>query len=697
MSFVYPQFLFALFAVSIPIIIHLFNFRRFKKVYFSDIRFLKEVKLQTQNRNRIKHLLILASRILAISFLVFAFAQPFIPLDNVPTTGVKAVSVYVDNSFSMDNVSKNGILLDESKKIAREIALAHSQTDLFQLLTNDFEGKHQRLVSREEFLTMLDEVIISPAVKTVSEVANRQADILSKAEPKIKKAFIISDFQRSISDAKKIKQDSSIKTTLLPVRANQESNLYIDSCWFDSPVHQLNQPEKINVRVINASEKALDNIPVKLFINDQQKTPASFSIQPNESKVIELSFVVKEAGIQQGRIEITDYPVTYDDKLYFSFNVAKNIAVTGISANSLLSFGTGQSGWKSIQSLFGKDSLFVFITADENKIDYSSLPSQQVIVLSELKSISSGLAQELNRFVQNGGSLLVFPSTEPDMTSYQTLFSSLGTNYYLNKDTTNTKVDRVNYESDIFSDVFDKPQGEKPENLDLPFVRTHFTQSRSSQTNQEILLQLKNGDPFISKYAFKKGKVYISAVPLNPEWSNLVKHAIFVPLLYKIAINSQSAEELFYTVGRNTYIKANAKVTGENVFKIREESPSTTIPQIEIIPESKIVDMEQTIFVHDQIKNAGNYNLFSGNERISGISFNYDRKESNLSRYSPEELKGILDKEGLSNFSLIDVGDKNVSKVLADIGEGKKLWKWCILFALLFLAAETLLLRVFKS
>src|ERR1035437_5525562 len=369
MNFVYPQFLFALFAVSIPIIIHLFNFRRFKKVYFSDIRFLKEVKQQTQNRNRIRHLLILISRILAISFLVFAFAQPFIPANKKnTTTGVQAVSVFVDNSFSMENVSKNGMLLDEAKKMAREIALAHSQTDLFQLLTNDFEGKHQRLVSREEFLTMLDEVKISPAVKTISEITARQTDVLSKSETKNKKSFVISDFQKSISDFQKVKEDTSVKTILLPVPANQQSNLYIDSCWFDSPVHQLNQAEKLNVRIKNISENNLENISVKLFLNNQQKTPSSFSIESNGSKDIPLSFVVKESGIQQGRIEITDYPVTYDDKFFFSFNVAKNIAVTCISAVSLPSPVTTEReakvgsadrglGVRSIQSLFGKDSL----------------------------------------------------------------------------------------------------------------------------------------------------------------------------------------------------------------------------------------------------------------------------------------------------------------------------------------------------
>ncbi|TAL61794.1 MAG: hypothetical protein EPN85_04010 [Bacteroidetes bacterium] len=695
MNFVFPQFLFALFAVSIPIIVHLFNFRRFKKVYFSDVRFLKEVKLQTQNRNRIKHLLILLARILAVSFLVAAFAQPFIPLNNKnASAGVQAVSIYVDNSFSMENISKNGILLDESKKIAREIALAHAQTDLFQLLTNDFEGRHQRLQSREEFLTMLDEIKVSPAVKTISEVINRQTDILSKAETKNKKSFLVSDFQQSVADLEKVKADSTIRTTLLPVAANQESNLYIDSCWFDSPVHQLNQPEKLNVRIKNLSENNMENMPVKLFLNGQQRTPASFSIQANESKEIQLSFVVKEPGIQQGRIEIADYPVTYDDKFYFSFTVAKNISVTCISAVQPSSPQGEEMEVRYLESLFGKDSLFILTMADESKMDYSLLAAQQVIVLSDLKTISSGLSQELNRFVQNGGSLIVFPSTETDTSSYRSFLSSLGANYYLKTDTANTKVDWVNFESDIFSDVFDKPSQGKTVNMDLPVVHNHFSQSHSNQTSEDVLLKTKTGESFFSKYTFKKGKVYTSATSLSSGWSNLARHAIFVPLMYKIAMNSQPEEKLFYTVGKNNAIKAAPARTGENIFKVRGEKKSEGF---EIIPENRVVDLEHTLFLHDQIKDAGNYGLFSGNEFVSGLAFNYDRRESDLNRYSPDELIVMCEKEGLANFSLIDMGDKNVSKALADIGEGKKLWKWCIVFALFFLGAETALLRLFRS
>ena len=116
----------------------------------------------------------------------------------------------------------------------------------------------------------------------------------------------------------------------------------------------------------------------------------------------------------------------------------------------------------------------------------------------------------------------------------------------------------------------------------------------------------------------------------------------------------------------------------------------------EIIPEGRIVDQQPTIFIHDQIKNAGNYKLFSGSELISGISFNYDRKESDLSRYSPAELISLYEKSNLKKISLIDAGNKDITKVLADISVGKKLWLWCIVLALFFLAVETLLLRLWK-
>jgi len=116
MKFLYPLFLFALLAVSIPLIIHFFNFKRYKTVYFSNVNFLKAVKKDARKKSQLKQILILIFRILAISFLVFTFSQPYIPLtDRGKQRARQAVAMYIDNSFSMRLEGEKGILLEQAR------------------------------------------------------------------------------------------------------------------------------------------------------------------------------------------------------------------------------------------------------------------------------------------------------------------------------------------------------------------------------------------------------------------------------------------------------------------------------------------------------------------------------------------------------------------------------------------------------
>ncbi|MFN5183793.1 MAG: vWA domain-containing protein, partial [Bacteroidota bacterium] len=230
MNFLFPGFLWALFALSVPIIIHLFNFRKYKKVYFTNVRFLKELKQESESRSKLKQYLILISRLLALTALVFAFAQPYLPgSDTAKITGQKAVSVYIDNSFSMEAVSKNGYLLDVAKAKAREIVKSFSATDKFQVITNDFEGKHQRLVNRDEFLQMLDEIKLSPTHRKIHEVFMRQKDLLSQSGCSFQRSYLLSDFQRSFIDEKQLTADSQMVCSLIPLleKNNSGNNVFI--------------------------------------------------------------------------------------------------------------------------------------------------------------------------------------------------------------------------------------------------------------------------------------------------------------------------------------------------------------------------------------------------------------------------------------------------------------------------------------
>src|SRR5690606_25337935 len=165
MMFLYPSFLWALLAVLVPVIIHLFNFRRYKKVYFSNVKFLREIQLESKSRSRLKEILILAARCLALAALVFAFARPYFkdPAQTRDLHSATAVSLYIDNSFSMENVSRQGPLLDVARLRAREIIRAFGERARFHIITNNFEGKEQRFHTRDNALDFIEEIGVSSA------------------------------------------------------------------------------------------------------------------------------------------------------------------------------------------------------------------------------------------------------------------------------------------------------------------------------------------------------------------------------------------------------------------------------------------------------------------------------------------------------------------------------------------------------
>jgi hypothetical protein len=384
---------------------------------------------------------------------------------------------------------------------------------------------------------------------------------------------------------------------------------------------------------------------------------------------------------------LNDYPVTFDDKFYFSFEVSKNIPVLCINSASI----TTNADSPYLTTLFGADSLFVLKNVSENKIDYSTLSNNKLIVLNELKTISSGLAQELKRFMDNGGSVLLFPNAESELNSYKEFLVSVRSNYYERLDSVDTRVDKINLEHPIYKDVFDKKTFSAT-NLDLPKISAHYVISKTTHSNEEYLLKLQNGDLLLSKYDVGKGKLYLSAIPLNTAFSNFAKHALFVPTLYKIGMYSQSTQPLFYTIGNDERIESDNVLTGENVFHIRGVNTD-----FDIIPEHKTTEINTEILVHNQITNAGNYNLFADKNLMQGISFNFNRKESDLNCFTGDELKEQLVSKNFNNITIIETSGQSVTQSLTEIAQGKRLWKWCVILVLLFLAIEVLLLRFMKE
>lgn len=680
MTFVYPAFLWALAAIAIPIAIHLFNFRRYKTVFFSSLRYLKEVQTETKRSRKLKHYLVLASRILAITALVMAFARPVIPTAGSKVKqGDKAVSVYIDNSYSMQAVGPDGTLLDKAKQTAEELVKQYKPSDKFQLLTNDFEGKHQRLLSRDEFLELLKEVDYSPAFRKLSEVFSRQRDFLNAEPQPNKQAFIISDFQQSGFDPEAVKNDTTIVANLIPLKANSANNLYVDSVWFATPYRKLNQPEELTVRVVNTGTTAADNVPLKLFINKVQKAPTSVSVKAGEAVEVKLSYTIQQPGLQYAELQLTDHPITYDDKFFFSYAIANNLNVLAIN-------GGAESAY--LNSLFANDVYTKLTNMPEGQIDYAAFNAHPLIILNGVKSISSGLSAELKKFTDAGGSLFIFPPTAGgDMESYKQFLTLEKTAYFEALDTAKQRVTSLSLEDEVYKDIFEK----QPANIDLPVVFKHYAFSRGLAA-EEVLMKFANGQSFLSRFTAGKGRVYLCASPLDPVYSNFPKHALFVPTMYKIALYSGTTSALYFMAGNDNSIDAgNVTIASDNVFKIKELAGKT-----EFIPAHRSTGYGTVIDLGNQAKEAGNYMLMAGTDTIMPIALNYNRNESDLKTVAETDILSSVEKQSLSNFAVLDVMKKGISKSLAEVAEGKQLWRWFIFAALFFLLAEVALLRLLK-
>jgi len=696
-QFLFPAFLSAIAVITVPIIIHLFYFRRFKRVYFTNVRFLKEVKEETSNRQKLRNLLVLLMRCLAIAAMVLAFAQPFIPLASGVKKGERAVSVFVDNSFSMNALSKDAPLLELAKQRARDIISAYGVEDRFQVLTNDFEGRDQRLVSKEDALSRIEEIRTSPASRDLSKVLTRQQQCLNTGKQENKTAFVVSDFQNNIADVAKFR-DTLVEVNLVPMRAVQERNVSIDSAWFENPVQILNQPANLLVKLSNRSDEAATDIRLSLRHDGQTKPVGAISIPARSTRFDTVSFTILHPGWHEARLSVTDYPVQFDDDYYLAFHVAERINVLAVNGSTQNRF---------LDNAFLGVRYFHLDNADPRSLDYSKFADYQLIVLNELSSISSGLANELKTFCQNGGNVLAFPSQSADLNSYNAFLQNFAAGNLGAFEATPRQTSQVNTEEFVFRDVFLN----KSANLRLPNTQGNF---KIAPARGEQILTYRDGSSLLSKFSQGEGALYFSAAPLNEQVSDLVRNGeIFVPMLFKMAIAGTKSRQIAYTIGKDEVLEARHKISGrgETNYKLRltgdggrltgdgnsANRPPSTVPRPpseEFIPEQRIFGSKVLLTPGTQVRDAGWYQLhLQSDSTLAEFAFNYDRKESDLSFKTDEALSENLPK----NMKVLATNaEANFSQVVNEQERGIVLWRWCVVFALLFLALEVLFLRLWK-
>jgi hypothetical protein len=672
MQFVFPWFLFALFALAIPIVIHLFYFRKFKKVYFSDIRFLKQVQEEKSTIEKLKKRLILASRLLALFFLILAFVQPFIGNNkNKLNQGTSAVCIYVDNSYSMGLKTGGEAALSIAKTKAKEIANAFNTGDKFSLLTNDLEGTHQRWMQKQDFLDAVDKIELSPNIKTIADITKKQATLFQTLGAKNKLGFFISDFQKNMITKS---DDTSFTAHFLDIQGNPEKNIFIDSCWFEQPVFTINATNKLIVRIKNAGNTQADKIRISVKINDAVKAIDDITIPAETTLVDSFNFAITQPGFQRGEISFNDYPITFDDKFYFAFSVDVNEKVLSIEDAETPN---------NIASIFTNDAHFVFDKTDKGQIDYSAFKNYALIILNQLPEISSGLSSSLKEYAANGGNIYIIPNTNTNISSYNAFLSNINAGTYATAQVKTGEVTKINLKEDVFKSVFNQ----LPKNVETPKIKKLYPILSNSNTNERELLSTNLNSSLVSKFDVGKSFVYLQAVPLNAEFSDLQAKAIFAPMVYNTAVYKKNNQPLFYTIGKDNLLELkNGSTRNESVYKLSNGKN-------EFIPENRSIGNTILLRVNTTLSSDGIYAISANDKNLGIAAFNFDRTESNLKFIEKADLKNIFNQK---NQIVLDNTKANLSAEVKQIKDGVLLWKVCVILSLLFLLIEILLIRFWK-
>lgn len=670
MKFENPYALWALLLLAIPIIIHLFHFKRFKTLYFSSLIFVKQVEQETKSVKKLKHLLILISRLLAFIALVLAFAKPYFPL-NSKTPLSKLTAIYIDNSFSMTNLGSEGQLFEVAKMQAKKIVNTLGDDEQFYIVSNNQSTEEQRVYSKKEATERINQLTISPLSKSFSETANWVQTQLENSETKTLNNYIfISDFQNT-NNSKDLLINKQTNIFPVQLKAQKSSNISIDTAWFTNPNFNLNTQNELFVVVRNYGNQTLDNVALNVKTNQTQRD-IFVSIRANDTAHVVVNYSDNQKGWVNGKLSIIDEGIIFDDDLYFSYYVQNKNNTVVIN---------GEDAVGNVRSVYELDKFYNVDEFNYKSIDNAVLQKANTIVLNGLNSYSSGLIEQLTTKAKDGSGIIIFPAKSANMQELNTLLKALGLSNVTAKVNEKFKITNVNSNDLFFKGVFKKT----PKNITLPTINSYWKVTPSG--NVVSLLKLENDAPILVRSA--QNNTFLFASSLTKEDGNFLTNAIFSTVLLRVGELGTSAKPLYLTIGKETQYPI-VQAQPERPLKLVNE-------QFEFIPFKRLSQGKSWISVL-QIPNknivAGQYQVVDEQE-VAQLALNYNRDESVMNYVKLDSLTHSLKELGFENVKS-SVLENNAMNLPINTDNKKEYWKQLLLLSLLFFLVEMTLIKFWK-
>jgi len=641
-------------------------------------RFQKEKKAV----KKLQNLLILICRIVAITFLVFAFSQPY----KNPTNGLQKaqetiISIFIDNSFSMSAKGTEGELLSESKEAAKQLINSYPNNQRYIISTNALSAVQQRIIDAKSAYEEIDLIKYSPIQRNFNSIFNWTQETKQKIDKRDQKSksyelLFLSDFQSEFFKLDAIQADSISNINLWQFKPQKVENCYIDSVWFKNKTHRASEENELFFRLNNDGPEDIVNLELTITVNNFSKD-IFMSVNGNSNSVNSVNIPVQPEGNSEGKIELRDQMMYWDDEFFFSYQTTANREILIIN---------GKDANERVAKVFGTEPYFDVKETPISKVNQSSFYNKRLIILNGISTISTGLSADILKFKQNGGNILILPSDDIDTRALNQLFADLGLPEVKASQKTALKANSIELRDPTFDGVF-----EKNEQTDLNLPNFRFIHKTNSKNTSAIaLIKLRDESPVFYRSLDQQSFALYSS--LKESCSDLVQNTLFPVLCIRIAEMAGSDNIPYHFIGQDKLISFETDVANNGPVKLQNN-------RTDFIPKTIQKDAYNYIDISGieamEYLSQGNFAL-KQMDTLKMLALNFNRKESSVKLTTTDEMTKKLALKGINSLNS-QLFDEKTDVAKIKLNHIKEYWRICIFITIMAIFCEILIAKFWKN
>ena len=699
LGFLAPLFVAAgIVGASIPIILHLLNRERARRLVFSTVRFIQMSHQTNVRRHKLKRLLLLLMRILILALLGVAFARPFLaaaPVITQKVGGKRNAIIILDTSYSMQYEETFEKAKEEGVKIlngfdstdAACLILSSDSARVVAPLGSEFSHIRSALNTAEATYKPTDYL---DALQTADEVL--QSIAIGQ-----KQVYLIGDMQKrgweNFIETDKLNPDVQIE--FVNVGVEQPQNLAITGLSVPPVVLNEQQASHLVARVHNFSDEPVENLPVSLFIDGNVIHTTELDIEPDDMVDAVFRVDFKNEATHTGWVELPEDALEVDNRRYFTLQSLQAIKVHAIRNKSRT-----ESSYQKTETFFmkmafaaGSDAVPIDFSESTTVPNAETLARADVLILADVPRLTPAEAGRIKNYVAAGGGLILTVGNNLDADAYKQHLGGEGGLMPCNfVQAVGDAFDRqqfrvlatIEYEHPIFAPF------KEPNHGDFGKARFYRFYQAVPTADADVIAAYDDGSPALFEKRYGDlGRVLCFTSTIDRDWNDLPIRAVYLPFLHEsikyLALKNVDTTP-DYRVGDS--VELNAEMGDEGTQRSREVAvfnPNNVETRLQHDENNTIT----SVFYTDTML-PGIYSIHASGAKSRYFVVNVDATESDLASRDIEELQSML--KGAADES---TQDKPTAELVAqyheDVENRQGVWMY-LMFAVFALAVTEMFL-----